>query len=116
MHLDQEGLQLREDWDNKVFSLQKAEEARDHYKSELTKLADQYGDLVEKLSLVSMDYTVRTSATMVDAPDGKQLLSTYLNRIYDEQEATNPKYARLGAINLARSQGSPRSGKTASPR
>ena len=65
-------------------------------------LAAQYGDLVEKLSFVVMDYTVRTSATMVQGKDGMEPLSTYLNRVYDEQEMTNAKFARIGAINVAR--------------
>jgi len=102
MSLFEHGKELREDWDDKVYKLTKAEEARDHYKSELHKLAAQYSDLVEKLSFVVMDYTVRTSATMVQGRDGMELLSTYLNRIYDEQETTNAKYARLGAINMTR--------------
>jgi len=102
MSLSQHGMELRENWDDKVYKLTKAEEARDHYKAELHKLAAQYGDLVEKLSFVVMDYTVRTSATMVQGRDGLEPLSTYLNRIYDEQEMTNAKYARLGAINAAR--------------
>jgi chromosome segregation ATPase len=103
MHLDMVGRKLREDWDDKAFKLTKAEEARDHFKAELGKLAQNYGDLVEKLGLVTMDYAVRTSATMVQGKDGgAELLSTYLNRIYDEQEMTNAKYARVGAINLAR--------------
>jgi len=50
-----------------------------------------------------MDYQVRTSATQVMGPDGKhELISTYLNRIYDEQELTNSKYTKIGAINRAR--------------
>jgi len=102
MNLDQQGRKLREDWDDKVYKLTKTEEAEGHYKNELHKLAAQYGDLVEKLSFVVMDYTVRTSATMVQGKDGMELLSTYLNRIYDEQETTNAKYARLGQINMAR--------------
>jgi chromosome segregation ATPase len=102
MSLSSHGMELREDWDDKVFKLSKAEEARDHYKAELHKLAAQYGDLVEKLSFVVMDYTVRTSATMVQGKDGMEPLSTYLNRVYDEQEMTNAKFARIGAINVAR--------------
>merc|ERR1711939_739687 len=39
MNLDHEGRKLKEDWDDKVYKLRKAEEARDHYKSELNKLA-----------------------------------------------------------------------------
>merc|ERR1711907_340475 len=107
MNLDMEGRKLREDWDDKVYKLRKAEEARDHYKAELNKLAQQYGDLVEKLSFVVMDYQVRTSATQVRGADGKhELLSSYLNRIYDEQEMANSKYAKIGAINTARLSGS----------
>jgi len=102
MNLDMEGRKLREDWDDKFYKLQKAEEARDHYKVELHKLSTQYGELVEKLSFVTSDYTVRTSSTMVQGRNGLELLSTYLNRIYDEQETTNSKYARIGAINLSR--------------
>merc|ERR1711924_507688 len=105
MTLDMEGRKLREDWDDKVFKLGKAEEARDHYKAELQKLATQYGDLVEKLSFVTMDYQVRASATMVQTSEGKyELLSTYLNQIYDQQETANAKYAQLGSSNLARTQ------------
>merc|ERR1712072_858727 len=105
MNLDMEGRKLREDWDDKVYKLGKAEEARDHYKAELQKLAAQYGDLVEKLSFVTMDYQVRTSATMVQTSEGKyELLSTYLNQIYDHQETANAKYAQLGSSNLARTQ------------
>jgi len=103
MNLDMEGRKLREDWDDKCYRLFKAEEARDHYKAELQKLAAQYGDLVEKLSFVTMDYQVRTSSTMVQTAEGKhELLSTYLNKVYDEQETTNSRYATLGASNLER--------------
>jgi len=49
---------------------------------------------------------------MVQGKDGMELLSTYLNRIYDQQETTNAKYARLGAINMARLSQSPRSNPT----
>jgi len=58
MTLDMEGRKLREDWDDKVFKLAKAEEARDHYKVELHKLAHQYADIVEKLSFLTMDHKV----------------------------------------------------------
>lgn len=103
MSFDMEGRRLREDWDDKVYKLSKAEEARDHYKSELNKLAGQYGDLVEKLSFVVMDYQVRTSTTQVKTKEGgTELLSTYLNKVYDEQEAANAKYAQLGMINRQR--------------
>lgn len=96
MNLDMEGRKLREDWDDKVYKLAKAEEARDHYKAELQKLATQYADLVEKLSFVTMDYQVRTSSAMVQTGEGSfELLSTYLNKLYDQQETANARYAQL---------------------
>ena len=36
---------------------------------------------------------VRTSATMVQGKDGMELLSTYLNRIYDEQETVTRRFS-----------------------
>jgi chromosome segregation ATPase len=114
LHLDEKGIKLREDWDDKVYRLQRAEEARDHYRAELTKLSDQYTDLTEKLSMVAMEDTRTPSIQSADAPT--ELLSTLLHRIYDEQEPTNAQYARIGAANMARQPLSPRSGGKKSPR
>jgi len=122
MNLDMEGRKLREDYDDKVYKLSKAEEARDHFKAELGKLGSQYADLVEKLSFVTMDYQVRTANTLVKNVDGSsELLSSYLNRIYDEQESINSKYSKIGAfqrsrVELASPVDSPLKTKPLSPR
>merc|ERR1712188_284015 len=97
------GRKLRQDWEEKVHSLSKAEEDRDHFKAELHQLAEQYAKLVDDLSFAVMDYQVKTSSTQVMTSEGKhELLSTYLNRIYDAQETTNDKYKKIGEINRAR--------------
>eukprot|EP00658_Telonema_sp_P-2_P002597 TRINITY_DN10977_c0_g1_i13.p1 TRINITY_DN10977_c0_g1~~TRINITY_DN10977_c0_g1_i13.p1 ORF type:complete len:313 (-),score=94.44 TRINITY_DN10977_c0_g1_i13:460-1398(-) len=104
MNFDNEGRKLRQDWEDKVNSLKKAQEDRDHFKAELHQLSEQYKGLVDDLSFCVLDYQVKTSSTQVLTKSGKyELLSTYLNRIYDQQEATNEKYKKLGEVNRSRS-------------
>lgn len=104
MNLDAEGRKLREDWDAKVHALSKAEQDRDHFKAELHQLSEQYAQLVDDLSFCVTDYQVKTSSTQVMNKQGQyELLSTYLNRIYDQQETTNDKYKKLGQFNRSRS-------------
>jgi len=103
MNLDAEGRKLRTNWEEKVYTLKKAEEDRDHFKAELHQLAEQYAGLVDDLSFCVMDYQVKTSSTQVLNKEGKyELLGTYLNRIFDAQETTNQKYKRLGELNRSR--------------
>merc|ERR1711998_231975 len=88
---------------SKVHSLSKAEEDRDHLKAELHQLAEQYGKIVDDLSFCVMDYQVKTSSTQVLNREGKhELLSTYLNKIFDQQDNTNDKYKKLGELNVER--------------
>jgi len=104
MNLDVEGRKLREDWDAKVYGLGKAEQDRDHFKAELHQLSEQYAQLVDDLSFCVTDYQVKTSSTQVMNKQGQyELLSTYLNRVYDQQETTNDKYKKLGQFNRSRS-------------
>jgi chromosome segregation ATPase len=106
MNLDLEGRKLRADWEGKTHNLKKAEEERDHFKAELHQLAEQYAKMVDDLSFCVMDRTVKTSSTQVVNKDGQyELLSTYLNRIYDNQETTNDKYKRIGELRRLRSPG-----------
>jgi len=106
MNLDLEGRKLRTDWEDKAHNLKKAEEDRDHFKAELHQLAEQYAKMVDDLSFCVLDYQVKTSSTQVVNKEGQyELLSTYLNRVYDNQETTNDKYKRLGASNRLRSPG-----------
>lgn len=103
MNLDVEGRKLREDWDAKVHGLAKAEQDRDHFKAELHQLSEQYAQLVDDLSFCVTDYQVKTSSTQVMNKQGQhELLSTYLNRVYDQQETTNEKYKKLGELNRSR--------------
>lgn len=103
MNLDCEGRKLRADWEDNTYKLKKAEEDRDHLKAELHQLAEQYGNIVDDLSFCVMDYQVKTSSTQVLNREGKyELLSTYLNKIYDQQETTNDKYKKLGELNVER--------------
>merc|ERR1711865_1241481 len=97
MNLDLEGRKLRTDWEDKVYNLNKAE---------LSQLSEQYAKMVDDLSFCVLDYQVKTSSTQVVNQNGQyELLSTYLNRIYDNQETTNNKYQRLGESNRLRSPG-----------
>eukprot|EP00656_Telonema_subtile_P048638 TRINITY_DN5848_c0_g1_i2.p1 TRINITY_DN5848_c0_g1~~TRINITY_DN5848_c0_g1_i2.p1 ORF type:complete len:256 (+),score=72.30 TRINITY_DN5848_c0_g1_i2:381-1148(+) len=103
MNLDAEGRKLRESWNEKVHALKKSEEDRDHFKAELHQLSEQYKQLVDDLSFCVMDYQVKTSSTQVLNKQGQyELLSTYLNRIYDQQETSNEKYKKLGEISRSR--------------
>lgn len=104
MNLDKEGRMLRESWESKVSTLKTAEQDRDRFKAELQQLSEQYKKLVDDLSFCVMDYQVKTSSTQVLNQEGKyELLSTYLNRIYDQQESTNDKYKKVGEINKSTS-------------
>merc|ERR1712028_229374 len=104
MNLDLEGRKLRTDWEDKVYNLNKAEEERDHFKAELHQLSEQYAKMVDDLSFCVLDYQVKTSSTQVVNQNGQyELLSTYLNRIHDQQETTNDKYKKLGEQNRLRS-------------
>merc|ERR1711865_457530 len=104
MNLDLEGRKLRTDWEDKVYDLNKAEEERDHFKAELSQLSEQYAKMVDDLSFCVLDYQVKTSSTQVVNQNGQyELLSTYLNRIHDQQETTNDKYKKLGEQNRLRS-------------
>ena len=86
--LDNEGLRLRQDYDDKVLKLHRAEEA-------LVNLASQYGDLVDQLAYVTSDYQVRSSPTMCRTREGTtETLSSYLTQLYEQHKGARSSPTR----------------------
>merc|ERR1711977_146900 len=75
--------------------MSRLEEQRAFYEQELSALGASYQGLVDKLSFVVSDYTVRTTPIQVRVGGGYELLSNYLNRVFEEQDAIATRYQRL---------------------
>lgn len=86
---------LREAWNDREARMQTLQEQRAFYERELSQLGSSYQGLVDKLSFVVSDYSVRTTPIQVRVGGGYELLSTYLNRVFQEQDAVAARFARL---------------------
>jgi len=89
---------LREAWNEREARMSRLEEQRAFYEQELTALGTSYQGLVDKLSFVVSDYSVRTTPIQVRVGGGYELLSNYLNRVFEEQDAIARRFARLEKI------------------
>eukprot|EP00656_Telonema_subtile_P049207 TRINITY_DN605_c0_g1_i1.p1 TRINITY_DN605_c0_g1~~TRINITY_DN605_c0_g1_i1.p1 ORF type:complete len:906 (+),score=358.01 TRINITY_DN605_c0_g1_i1:120-2837(+) len=86
---------LRDAWNEREARMARLEEQRGFYEQELTALGSSYQALVNKLSFVVSDYSVRTTPIQVRVGGGYELLSNYLNRVFEEQDAVARRYARV---------------------
>lgn len=86
---------LREAWNEREARMSRLEEQRSFYEQELSALGASYQGLVDKLSFVVSDYSVRTTPIQVRVGGGYELLSNYLNRVFDEQDAIAKRFARI---------------------
>merc|ERR1711998_34902 len=87
--------QLRADWDEREARMLYLEEQREFYSQALSELGESYQQLVDKLSFAVSDYTVRTAPIQVRIGGGYELLSNYLNRVFDQHELVAKKHAKL---------------------
>jgi len=86
---------LREAWNEREARMSRLEEQRKFYEQELAALGQSYQGLVDKLSFVVSDYSVRTTPIQVRVGGGYELLSNYLNRVFEDQDAIAKRFARL---------------------
>jgi len=86
---------LREAWNDREARMSRLEEQRSFYEQELSALGASYQGLVDKLSFVVSDYSVRTTPIQVRIGGGYELLSNYLNRVFEEQDAIAKRFARV---------------------
>eukprot|EP00658_Telonema_sp_P-2_P014999 TRINITY_DN15730_c0_g4_i3.p1 TRINITY_DN15730_c0_g4~~TRINITY_DN15730_c0_g4_i3.p1 ORF type:complete len:331 (+),score=121.91 TRINITY_DN15730_c0_g4_i3:85-1077(+) len=86
---------LRDAWNEREARMSRLEEQRNFYEQELSQLGSSYQGLVDKLSFVVSDYSVRTTPIQVRVGGGYELLSNYMNRVFEEQDAIARRYARL---------------------
>jgi hypothetical protein len=86
---------LREAWNERESRMSRLEEQRAFYEQELTALGASYQGLVDKLSFVVSDYSVRTTPIQVRVGGGYELLSNYLNRVFEDQEAIARRFAQI---------------------
>lgn len=91
---DAELRELRSSWNEREKRLEQLETQRVFYEEELSNIGHQYQTLLDKLSFVITDYSVRTAPIQVRVGGGYELLSTYLNRIFDEQTKLKSQYDR----------------------
>jgi len=92
---EQELRKLRDAWNTREARMKRLEEQRSFYEQELSELGASYQGLVDKLSFVVSDYSVRTTPIQVRVGGGYELLSNYLNRVFDEQDAIAKRFARI---------------------
>jgi len=92
---EQELRKLRDAWNTREARMKRLEEQRSFYEQELSELGASYQGLVDKLSFVVSDYSVRTTPIQVRVGGGYELLSNYLNRVFDEQDAIAKRFARV---------------------
>jgi chromosome segregation ATPase len=83
---------LREAWNQREARLQRLEEQRLFYEHQLSQMGESYQALVDKLSFVSNDHSVRNAPLQVRVGGGYEVLSNYLNRVFMEQENISMKY------------------------
>jgi len=77
---------LREAWNEREVRLQRLEEQRTFYESQLSQLGEAYQAMVGKLSYVVSDQNVRTAPLQVRVGGGYELLSNYMDRVFTEQD------------------------------
>jgi len=92
---EQELRKLRDAWNTREARMKRLEEQRSFYEQELSELGASYQGLVDKLSFVVSDYSVRTTPIQVRVGGGYELLSNYLNRVFDEQDAVAKRFAKI---------------------
>merc|ERR1719473_1047321 len=85
---------LRDAWNEREVRLLRLEEQRTFYEQQLSQLGESYQALVDKLSFVVSDYSVRTAPLQVRVGGGYELLSNYLNRVVKEQDLVSLKYKK----------------------
>jgi len=88
---------LREAWNDREARLERLEEQRSFYEQQLSELGSSYQALVDKLSYVATDHSVRTAPVQVRVGGGYEVLSNYLNRVFEEQDHINAKYKKAAA-------------------
>ena len=91
---DQELRELRSSWTEREKRIEQLETQRIFYEEELSSIGHQYQALLDKLSFVITDYSVRTAPIQVRVGGGYELLSTYLNRIFEDQNKLKDQYDR----------------------
>jgi len=89
---------LREAWNERESRLARLEEQRTFYEQQLSQLGESYQALVDKLSFVVSDYSVRTAPLQVRVGGGYELLSNYLNRVFEEQDHISTKYKKAADV------------------
>merc|ERR1719506_865898 len=99
--------ELREAWNEREARMSRLEEQRAFYEQELSALGASYQGLVDKLSFVVSDYSVRTTPIQVRVGGGYELLSNYLNRVVEDQDAVARRFARLDQLPGSPTTGSP---------
>jgi len=86
--------ELRTSWTEREKRIEQLETQRVMYEEELSSIGHQYQTLLDKLSFVITDYSVRTAPIQVRVGGGYELLSTYLNRIFEDQGKLKDQYDR----------------------
>jgi len=84
--------ELRTSWTEREKRIEQLETQRVFYEEELSSIGHQYQSLLDKLSYVVTDYSVRTAPIQVRVGGGYELLSTYLNRIFEDQSKLKDQY------------------------
>lgn len=86
---------LREAWNERESRISRLEEQRNFYEQQLSQLGESYQALVDKLSYVATDHSVRSAPLQVRVGGGYELLSNYLGRVYEEQDAISTRYKQV---------------------
>jgi len=86
---------MRGSWQEREKRLEKLESQRVFYEESLSRIGEKYQVLLDKLSFVVSDYSVRTAPIQVKVDNGYELLSTYLNRIFEDQERLKQQYDKV---------------------
>merc|ERR1711924_517495 len=86
---------LREAWNERESRISRLEEQRNFYEQQLSHLGESYQALVDKLSYVVSDSSVRSASFQVRVGGGYEVLSNYLGRVFEEQDAIATKYRQV---------------------
>eukprot|EP00658_Telonema_sp_P-2_P071203 TRINITY_DN60506_c0_g1_i3.p1 TRINITY_DN60506_c0_g1~~TRINITY_DN60506_c0_g1_i3.p1 ORF type:complete len:433 (+),score=123.43 TRINITY_DN60506_c0_g1_i3:240-1538(+) len=92
---EQELAEMRGPWQEREKRLEQLESQRVFYEESLARIGDEYQGLLDKLSFVVTDYSVRTAPIQVRVGGGYELLSTFLNRIFEDQEKLKQQYDKV---------------------